>query len=161
MTTTAERVRITLDFIEILDSLDLDMYGEFHFEFRVSSDRRGLLRESRLPESGTLSISEHPAMNRIGHLDHSLWEGMVEPGEVIILEAQGEDVDRLSRNDPVQSYRREFSGDPNTWAGKYGPWDEGTKEVRDPENLDQWRLGYTIGIESAPHARPEPPLASA
>lgn len=138
------RVRFTLDFIEILDSLDLDTYGEFHFEFNVYSDRRGLLRKSRLPENGTLSISEHPAMNRIGHLDHLLWEGKVEPGELIILEAQGEDRDRLSRNDPVQNYRREFHGNPDSWTGRYGPWDEGTEEVRDPENLEQWRLGYTI-----------------
>lgn len=151
MTAPAERVRITLDFIQITDRLDLDMDGEFRFEFSVSSLRRGLLRESRLPESGTLSISRHPAMNWIGHLDHLLWEGTVETGEVIILDARGEDVDRLSRNDPVQSYRREFSGSPDIWAGRYG---DGTQAMPDPEDLEQWRLGYTIEVEPAVLAQP-------
>lgn len=147
MSAAGEHVRMTLDFIQVTDCLALDMDGEFHFEFNVYSLRRGLLRKSRLPDSGTLFISREPAMNWIGHLDHLLWDGTVEPGEVIILDAQGEGVDRFSRDQPVQSYRREFCGRPEIWAGRYGDRDQGTQVARDPEDVEQWRLGYTVEVE--------------
>lgn len=153
---TATGIRITLDWIEILDSMDLDTYGEFQFVFRVITDRRGLLAETRYPEAGTASISEHPAMNRAMHLDLRVFEGLLEEDEVLILEATGEDVDRLSRNDRIESYRREFRGSPSDWVGKHGPWDEGGEEERDPENLKQWRLGYRIEAVPADNIHPVP-----
>jgi hypothetical protein len=30
------------------------------------------------------------------------------------------------------------------WLGEHGPWDEGGDNVKDPEQLGDWRLAYAI-----------------
>lgn len=134
-------IRIILDWIEIIDSMDLDGVGEFRFLCRVKSDRRGILHDTRLPEHGTISIPEDAARNHLGPLDLVLFEGPVEPGEAVTLEITGEEVDLLSPNDPLEYYERTFTGEPESWFGTYSPWDEGGD---DPENRAQWRLSYRV-----------------
>lgn len=134
-------IRVILDWIEVIDSMDLDGVGEFRFLCRVKTDRRGILKDTPLPEHGTISIPEDAARNHLGPLDLVLYEGPVEEGESMTLEITGEEVDLLSPNDPLEYYERSFTGDPESWFGTYSPWDEGEK---DPENRAQWRLSYRV-----------------
>jgi len=139
----AKRLRVTLRYIEILDSKDVDMYGEFRFRFQVGVADRGVVSETRIPEEGHLSIADHPSMNKVTRRD-VLFEGEVEDGETLVVEASGEELDTLSANDQLTSYRREFTGPVESWIGEHGPWDEGASDVQDPEQLGDWRLAYAI-----------------
>lgn len=137
----ATPVRVTLRYIQILDRKDLDDYGEFVFQFRVSA--AGRTQETRIPDSGHLSLSDHAAMNKIT-MDRVLFEGEVADGGSLVIEASGEELDQLSSNDQVTEYRREFTGPVSGWVGDYTPWDEGSDEQADAEQLGDWRLSYSI-----------------
>jgi hypothetical protein len=139
------RVRVTLRYIEILDSKDIDTWGEFRFRFRAGVPERDEIAEPRIPEEehAHLSVSEHPAMNRIS-IGKVLFEGDVGPGESLLVEADGEEVDRFTPNDPITPYRRVFSTPVEAALGEHGPWDEGNGEEGDPEQLGDWRFAYVI-----------------
>jgi len=139
----AKKIRVTLRYIEILDSKDLDGEGEFVFEFKGSIPERGEEQALRIPDSGHLSISDHPSMRKVT-LNKVFFEGEVEDGETLVLEATGEEFDRFSANDHLQAYRREFTGDVAGWLGEHSPWDEGSADVKDPEQLGDWRLAFAI-----------------
>jgi hypothetical protein len=145
MAATGKRVRVTLRRIQILDSLDLDGTGEFRFRFRVSTrNRGGVEQETRYPPDGHLSISDHPAWNRIEKIDKVLFESEVD--DHLVVEAFGEEIDLLSPNDQLETYRRSFDGPPESWAGRYTHWDESADGVKDPENMSNWRIGYEIEL---------------
>jgi hypothetical protein len=137
------RIRVTLRYIEVLDRKDLDEYGEFVFRFKASIPEREVERSVRLPESGHYSVSDHPAMNRL-KLDKVIFESEVSDGDTLVLEASGEELDFLSPNDQLAPYRREFSGPVSSWIGRHTPWDEGTDDVADPEQMDDWRFSFEI-----------------
>jgi hypothetical protein len=141
----AKRVRVTLRWLQILDALEGpgDDKGEFKFTFRVSSANGDLVQETRLPEQGHISISDHPSWNKVDKINKVIFDGQVE--DHLGVELMGEEVDLLSANDHLETYRREFNGDPEGWAGSYKPGDEGGKDT-DPENLSNWRVGYDIEI---------------
>lgn len=149
--TSPRRIRVTLRYIEILSSKDVDTYGEFRFRFRAGVPERDEVMESRIPEDehAHLSVSEHPAMNRI-NIGKVLFEGDVGPDERLLVEAEGEEVDRFTPNDPITPYRRIFSGPVEDALGEHGPWDEGSDGGDDPEQLDDWRFAYTIEAVGAP-----------
>ena len=138
-------IRVVLRWIEILDSKDLDGEGEFVFEFKGSVPDRDEEQTLRIPDSGHLSISDHPAMRKVT-LNKVIFEGEVGDGETFVLEGGGEEIDQLSANDQLTSYRREFSGSVSDWVGEYSPWDEGSADTTDPEQLGDWRIAY--GIEA-------------
>lgn len=142
----ARHVRVTITYVEILDRKDLDEYGEFVFDFTASVPGRGVEQKTRVPESGHLSISDHPSMNKVT-LNEVVFEGEVEDGETLVVEAKGTELDKLSADDELTSYRREFTGPVSGWAGSYTPWDEGTDDVKDPEQLGDWRLAYKVAVE--------------
>jgi hypothetical protein len=139
----ATRIRVTLRYVEILDRKDLDEYGEFVFRFKVSVPERDLERSVRLPESGHYSVSDHPSMNRL-KLDKVIFEGEVWDGDSMVIEATGEELDTLTPNDHLESYRRVFTGPVAGWMGRVGPWDEGSDEARDAEQLEDWRIAFDI-----------------
>jgi hypothetical protein len=139
----ATRIRVTLRYVEILDRKDYDEYGEFVFHFRASVPQRGAEQTVRIPETGHLEISDHPSMNR-RTLDQVIFEGELADGETLVLEARGEELDLLTRNDQLAPYRREFVGPVSTWLGEHSPWDEGSDDVADPEQLDDWRFKFAI-----------------
>lgn len=139
----ATRIRVTLHYVEILDRKDLDEYGEFVFHFAVSIPQRDLRQETRIPDSGHLSISDHPSMNRVT-LDRVLFEGDVSDGETLVVEGSGVELDRVSKDDELASYRREFTGPVAGWLGRHSPWDEGSDTRRDTEQLEDWRLAFRI-----------------
>lgn len=137
------RIRVTLRYIEVLDRKDLDEYGEFVFRFKASIPQRDVESAVRLPESGHYSVSDHPAMNRL-KLDKVIFEGDVADGDTLVLEASGEELDMLTPNDQLVPYRREFTGPVSGWIGRHSPWDEGSDDVADPEQLDDWRFSFEI-----------------
>lgn len=139
----AQRIRVTLRYLEILDRKDLDEYGEFVFRFKSSVPQRGAKQEVRIPETGHLSISDHPSMRRLS-MDKVVFEGEVEDGDSLVLEATGEELDRLSANDQLVPYRREFTGPVSGWIGEHTPWDQGSDDVADPEQLGDWRFAFAI-----------------
>lgn len=149
--TPPHRVRVTLRYIEILDSKDVDTWGEFRFRFRAGVPERDDVVESRIPEDedAHLSISEHPAKNRVG-VGAVLFEGNVGPGESLLVEAEGEEVDRLTPNDPLTPYRRVFTAPVEAAIGEHGPWDEEGDGAGDPEQLGDWRFAYVVETVGVP-----------
>ena len=138
----AHRIRVTLRYVQILDRKDYDEHGEFVFRFK-GSVAGGAAQEKRIPETGHLAISDHPSMNRLT-LNTVFFEGQVEDGQTLVLEGTGEEMDKVSANDQLASYRREFTGPVSEWLGEHTPWDQGTDDVADPEQLGDWRFAFAI-----------------
>lgn len=135
------RVRITLNWIKLLDSLDMGDEGQFRFTAKVASSNGGGFSEDiRFPEEGYYPLSSKPGWNFI-KLDRVLWEGTIV--DDMKFELVGEELDRFSENDFLDTYSRQFAGPPSGWAGKYHPMDEGSD---DPENMSNWRVAYTIDL---------------
>jgi hypothetical protein len=137
----AQRVRITLRWIQIVDNMEAPWDAEGEFRFRVRVTANGKTHETVLPERGHWSISDHPGRNRVEGIDAVLFEG--EPGQALVVEISAYEVDRVSDDDALTPYRREFGGSPSAWAGRYQPGDEGRRE---PEALPEWRLAYDIEV---------------
>jgi hypothetical protein len=138
----AERVKVTLRYIQILDNLEpfYKERGEFRFTARVTAD--GNLVESKFPKEGYYEISDHPAWNKL-NLDRVLYEGPVE--SALVVELLGEELDFMSANDQLDHYKREFAGPPSEWIGEYGPGEFDVDiDPDDPENMSNWRVSYLI-----------------
>ena len=135
------KVRVILRWIQIKDNLEpfFKEHGEFFFTARVTSGDR--VTETRLPQKGHWEISDHPRFSKVDKIDKVLYEGA--PGDALIVELTGEEIDSLSANDHLDAYRREFTGSPATWAGRMVPGDEGSP---DPENMVNWRICYDIEV---------------
>lgn len=97
--------------------------------------------EYRLPEEGHWEITDHPRFNKVDKIDHVMFEG--EAGESLTVELFGEEIDQLSANDELDAYKKEFTGDAESWVGRQAPGDEGSE---DPENLSNWRICYDIEL---------------
>jgi hypothetical protein len=140
-----ERIRVVLRWVQITDKME-PFYkdgGEFRFSARVSSDGAGRTQETRFPSDGYYEISDHPAWNKL-KLDKVIFEGDVN-GKLTV-EVMGEELDRFSANDRLDTYRREFTGTPRSWFGSYGPGPDlpaGTV-TDDPESMSNWCINYVI-----------------
>jgi len=134
-----QRIKVVLRWIQILDKLEpfYKETGEFVFRSKVQSG--GKLDEFRFPEEGYYAISDKPGWNRLEKLNKVLFEGV--PGDELVVELMGEELDQFSANDQLDHYRREFFGTPDQWVGHYEPVDEGST---DPENMNNWRVCYDI-----------------
>lgn len=139
----ATPIRVTLKYVEILDSKDFDKEGEFVFEFKVSAPGRGVEQSTRIPEKGHWSLSDHPAMNRVT-VDRVIFEGEVEDGDTLVVDGKATELDRISADDVLTEYHRELTGPVADWLGLYSPWDEGTEHETDPEQLGDWRISFVI-----------------
>jgi hypothetical protein len=135
----AERVKVVLRWVQILDKLEpfFDEYGEFRFTTRVTADD-GEPAELHLPEKGHYQITDRPGWNRHG-FDKVIFEGDV--ANRLVVELEGEELDFLSDNDRLEDYKRIFEGPPTLWLGRKCPGDEAPA---DPENLKNWRVCYEI-----------------
>ena len=144
---TGGRVKVVLRWIQILDKMEpaWKEKGEFRFTTRVSTENAGgSVKEMRFPEQGHYDISDHPAWNKVV-LNRTIFEGDIE--DHLVVELMGEEIDTLSANDQLDSYRREFRGPPSSWAGWYGPGDDVSPEainMADPENMSNWRVCFVI-----------------
>lgn len=138
----SDRIRVILRWIQILDSKEgpFDDTGEFVFGSKVTN-ASGDVQETKFPEDGHWAISDHPAWNR-EFVEKVLFDG--EPGEVLVVELFGEEIDRFSANDSLEHYRREFRGQASDWLGMYGPGDEAAGSADDPESMSDWRVCYVI-----------------
>lgn len=136
-----ERIRIVLRWIQVLETHEpfFKKAGEFRFVATVSAGDDGRVIKTRLPEKGYISISSSFAQNKVT-FDQILFEGEVRDG--LTIEISGEEVDLLSKNDQLPSYRRSFTGSASSWIGWYGPGDD--TPGSDPENLKSWRVCYII-----------------
>jgi hypothetical protein len=140
------RIKVVLRWIQILDTMEpaWKEKGEFRFTARVSTENNGgLVREMRFPEQGHYDISDHPAWNKVV-MNRVLFEDAVT--DHLLIELRGEELDTFSKNDQLDTYSREFRGDPASWVGWYGPGDDTSAEINpaDPENMSNWRVCYTI-----------------
>jgi hypothetical protein len=144
---TGGRIKVVLRWIQILDKMEpaWKEKGEFRFTARVSSENRGgVVREMKFPEEGHYDISDHPAWNKVV-LNRTIFEGEID--DHLVIELGGEEVDTFTKNDVLDSYRREFRGRPKSWAGWYGPGDDVPPDevnTADPENMSNWRICYII-----------------
>lgn len=139
----AERIKITLRWIQILDKLEpfYKERGEFRFLARVSADA-GAGVETHFPTEGHFEISDHPAWNKV-NLERVIFEGEVE--KQVKIELMGEELDFIGSNDRLDHYERYFVGDPASWIGAYGPGDHDVDiHPEDPENMSNWRVAYRI-----------------
>lgn len=141
MTDAGKRVRVILRWVQVKDTLDpfFKDKGQFRFWSKVTS--AGQTQELKFPEKGHYSISDHPRFSKIDKLDKVLWDGEV--GDTMRVEVFGEEVDRWSKNDPLDTYNRVFEGPVESWIGRHQPGDEGSA---DPENMKLWRLGYDVEV---------------
>jgi hypothetical protein len=135
---TEAQVRIILRSIQIKDSHDLDGEGEFRFTSRVTT--AGQAHEMTFPDK-YWRISDHPLHNTVEKIDKVLFEGV--PGDDLLFELSGEELDAIKPNDRLEDYRKEFTGDPSTWVGTHRPTDEGPD---DAENLKDWRITYDVEL---------------
>lgn len=139
----AERIKVTLRWIQILDKLEpfYKERGEFRFLARVSADA-GAAVETHFPTEGHYEISDHPAWNKL-NLERVIFEGEVE--KQLKVELTGEELDFIGSNDRLDHYERYFVGDPASWVGAYGPGDFAVDvHPEDPENMSNWRVSYRI-----------------
>ncbi len=139
MTEAGQRIQVVLRWIQILDKLEpfYKETGEFVFTSRVESG--GKVEEYRFPEEGYYAISDKPGWNRLEKLNKVLFDGPA--GDSLTIELGGEELDQLSANDPLDHYKREFTGSVSDWLGHYEPVDEGST---DPESMRTWRICYDI-----------------
>jgi hypothetical protein len=137
----AQRIRVTLRWIQIKDNKEAawDDEGEFRFRARVSTG--GRTHEVAFPEQGYWSISDHPRRNKVDKIDKVLFEGEV--GDSLVVELTGFELDQMSRQDALTAYRREYTGAPGSWVGSHPPTDEGSG---DPESMSDWRIAYDIEV---------------
>lgn len=143
---TGARIKVVLRWVQILDNMEPAWKdkGEFRFTTRVSSENRGgVVKEMRFPETGHYDISDHPAWNKVV-LNRTIFEGDVD--DHLVVELMGEELDILTPNEQLDTYRREFRGSPVSWAGWYGPGEDAAAEYNpaDPENMSNWRVCYEI-----------------
>lgn len=136
-----KRVRVILRWIQIKDKLDpfFKDHGEFRFRSRVTGGSE--VKEVRFPEEGHWEISDHPRFSKVDKIDKVLFDAPA--GDGLVVELFGEEVDSGSANDPLDAYRREFSGTAAGWGGRYQPDNEGST---DPENMPLWRVCYDVEV---------------
>jgi hypothetical protein len=135
------RIRVILRWIQIKDNKEAmwDDEGEFRFRSKVTTGDN--VKELEFPEQGYWAISDHPRRNKVDKIDKELYEGEV--GDSLVVELSGVELDQMSANDHLEDYRREYTGDPNSWVGRHQPTDEGSS---DPENMSDWRVCYDIEL---------------
>ena len=144
---SGQRIKVTVQWVQILDNKEpaFDDKGEFVFRSEVTSNNLpGEKHESRYPASGHISISDQPVVNRV-IIKWVIFEGEV--SDHLAIKLTGEELDKLTANDYLETYQREFSGPVESWLGTYGPGEdfsaEGSSE-EDPEVMTDWRVNIYI-----------------
>ena len=136
-----EKVRVVLRWIQIKDNKEAPWDDEGEFRFRSVVTTGGESHELEFPEKGYWQISDNPIRNKVDKIDKVLFEGAA--GDSLVVELYGVELDQLTANDHLETYRREFTGAASSWVGRHQPTDEGSG---DPENMSDWRVCYDIEL---------------
>jgi len=139
------RIRVILRWIQVLENPQsgLNDRGRFSFMTRVTSPNKGgIVKELHFPEQGAFDIADHPVWNKVV-LNRTIFDGSIE--DQLVVEINGTAIDSPTPSH-LDNYRREFKGDPSSWAGWYGPGDDTSAWIipDDPENMSTWRVCYII-----------------
>jgi hypothetical protein len=132
------RLRVTLDRVQILDSKEpfFKPFGEVRLRARVSTENNGGIEiETTAPRKGSYRVSKHAGHNMVD-VKVPIFEGWVE--DHLEVELTAIEVDRLTRDEAYQTYRRIHRG-PGL-SGDFGPDDE----ILDTEEMPDWRVWYRI-----------------
>jgi hypothetical protein len=133
------KLRVTLDRVQILDTKEpfFKPFGEIRLRARVSTQNNGgVVRETTAPEQGAFCVRGQGDKSMV-ELDLPIFEGWVE--DHLEVELRAVEVDRLSRDEAYQTYRRIHRG-AERLAGLFGPDDE----ILDAEEMTDWRVWYRI-----------------
>ena len=136
----ARRVRVVVERIQILNTLEPWFKGQGEFVFHAHVKTRnlgGLDRDTRMPASGFYAASDQPGQDII-EIETVVFDDLVV--DELGIEIAGVELDTFDPDDEVGRYRRAFRGDPASWSGQYGPSDDPI----DPEDMDNWRIWYRI-----------------
>jgi hypothetical protein len=132
------KLRVTLDRVQILDSKEpfFKPFSEVRLRTRVSTlNNGGIVVETTAPRRGAFRVSTHAGKNMVD-IGQAIFEGWVE--DHLEVELTAVEVDRLSRDEAYQTYRRIHRSSELT--GEYGPDDE----ILDAEEMTDWRVWYRI-----------------
>lgn len=97
-----------------------------------TNNHGGVEQETRLPREGHY---QPRSLYSIG-IDEPIFEGDVEDHLAIRIDALPPDA---GREQAVDTYEREFSGDPRSWLGQHAP-----DQASGPEHRGWWQLYYRI-----------------
>src|SRR5262245_16280400 len=114
------KLRVTLDRVQILDTKEpfFKPFGEIRLRARVSTQNNGgVVRETTAPEQGAFCVRGQGDKSMV-ELDLPIFEGWVE--DHLEVELRAVEVDRLSRDEAYQTYRRIHRG-AERLAGLFGP----------------------------------------
>ena len=125
----ARGIRVVLRWIEIVDTKEPVWQDHAQFRFAARITTGGATTSHAFPERGHYNITDQPRWNRVV-LNRVIFAG--EAGAALVVEVTGEELDRVTADEPLDDYRREFTGSPQDWIGVY------------EETLSNWRIGYTI-----------------
>jgi len=133
-------VRIVLDAFEVTDAKDPWWLGPGEIGFRVEVDPGtpdGAPTSSRLPSTGLYRMAEGKQS-----VCREVYDGSLPADAELTVRCTGFEDDLLGDDEFVR-YERRFTGDPQEWAGEYGPDDE----PDDPEAMADWRVWYRIEVD--------------
>ncbi len=135
------KIRVVLDKVRVKDSFDPAFEGvdAAAIDVEVRTDNGGGVEQrSRLP-SGRESFRPVSLWSTV--TDEPVFEAEVEDHLNVRIELV--DVDAPDSAEPIDTYSREFSADPEGWLGRYAPKQEAGSE-RGPEDLGFWEVYYHI-----------------
>jgi len=135
-----QRLRVTLDKIQILDDREpfFKGKGEFRFYSRVfTPDNGGIITKHTFPRSGYFSRGEAAGENEI-QLEQVIFDDFVE--KALYIQIGGLELDTIDPDDQLCTYKRLFNGKPLEWIGEYAAH-SGEMNV---EDVGGWRLWYRV-----------------
>lgn len=143
------KLRVVLDSVRIMNDRDPAMQSlrlrdadrgtrpadtRLHLDVRVHTRNHGGVEQHiRLPRERYYK----PRSLYSIRVEEPIFEGDVEDHLAVRIAALPHDAD--GPEEAVDSYTREFEGDPQSWLGRYGPQD-----ASGPEHLGFWQVYYHI-----------------
>lgn len=127
------KLRVVLEKIRVMDSHHpaLEDVEQLKVDVRVHTDNHGGIdQQTRLPRDDHIK----PTSLWSYAIDEPIFEGEVEDHLSIRIDAVQADAE-----EPLGTYTREFSSNPDSWLGRYAP-----QEASGPENLGFWEVYYRI-----------------
>lgn len=135
-----QRMKITLEKIEILDDREpfFKGKGEFRFYSKVfTPDNGGILRKRAFPDKAHFKLGDTPGENAV-ELNSVIFDDFV--ANALSVQIGGLELDTFDPDDKLCTYKRVFTGSPADWIGHYSAH---TGEMN-MEHIGGWKLWYSI-----------------